>query len=353
MEEIQQEKQKKKGINKNIIWAFLSGLLAILTIRIVIKQSKDISIKELLELVSRSNKILFGLSIIASALFVWFEGVAIRSILKSAGYKRGRMQGLIYSTSDVYFSAITPSATGGQPASAYFMHRDGIPSGVITATLVLNLMMYTVSIIVLGVMSIIVSPMAFLGFGTFSKILIIGGIVALSGLSAVFLLILKKGRTFFGILTRLINFAYDRKWIREKKRKLAKLAKTRSDYEQCSELIAGSKDVLVKAFMWNFLQRGSQLLVPMLLHLSLGGKAIEAPIVFAKQCLITIGYNFIPIPGGMGISDYLMIDGFKELMGEQTAFQIEMLSRGITFYICVSISGIITLIGYLIGRKKK
>ncbi|MFR2128888.1 MAG: hypothetical protein ACLS4M_06675 [Eubacterium ventriosum] len=42
------------------------------------------------------------------------------------GYKRPFRKCLVYSSSDIYFSAITPSATGGQPASAYFMMKDKV-----------------------------------------------------------------------------------------------------------------------------------------------------------------------------------------------------------------------------------
>ena len=48
-----------------------------------------------------------------------------------------------------------------------------------------------------------------------------------------------------------------------------------------------------------------------------------------------------------------MIDGFNRVMGEQMAYSVELISRGITFYVCVSVSGIITLIGYILGRKRK
>ena len=82
----------------------------------------------------------------------------------------------------------------------------------------------------------------------------------------------------------------------------------------------------------------------------MGGAKDLMTSVFSRQCLITIGYNFVPIPGGMGISDYLMIDGFCSIMEESVAYSVELISRGITFYICVTISGIITLVGYLIGK---
>ena len=76
-------------------------------------------------------------------------------------------------------------------------------------------------------------------------------------------------------------------------------------------------------------------------------------ILFSKQCLITIGYNYVPIPGALGIADYLMIDGFSSVMPEGLAYELDMISRGLTFYICVALSGIITLIGYLRGRNEK
>lgn len=84
----------------------------------------------------------------------------------------------------------------------------------------------------------------------------------------------------------------------------------------------------------------------------MGGDYKNAASLFSKQCLITIGYNFVPIPGAMGISDYLMLDGYSRIMSSDMAYKIEMIGRGITFYICVLICGIITLAGYLIGKKK-
>ena len=90
-----------------------------------------------------------------------------------------------------------------------------------------------------------------------------------------------------------------------------------------------------------------------MIYKALGGAASSMVEVFSKQCLITIGYNFVPIPGGMGISDYLMIDGFTDLMGMDMAINVELISRVISFYMCVLISGIITLVGYLAGRSRK
>ena len=133
---------------------------------------------------------------------------------------------------------------------------------------------------------------------------------------------------------------------------MKKLEKIESDYANCSELISGRTDIMVKAFIYNVLQRASQIIVPAWVFTALGGKLNMAGLLFSKQCLITIGYNYVPIPGALGIADYLMIDGFSGIMAKDAAFELDMISRGMSFYICVTISGIITLIGYLKRRIK-
>ena len=337
---------------KNLVWAVVSFLLAVLTIRLVLKQNADMSLSEFAQVVRSSDMFFLALGGAAAVVYVLAEGAAIRSILKYSGYPKKILNGMLYSTADIYFSAITPSATGGQPASAFFMMRDGIPAEMTTAVLVLNLMMYTISIVVLGIGSIFIAPTAFMEFSTFSKVLIALGFIALTSLAIVFFSLLKKGNIIFAIINQFILFFHDRGIIKDKKRKLARLGRARRDYMICSEMISCRKRILFWSFFWNFIQRASQITVPMLIYRALGGRMANMAAVFSKQCLITIGYNFVPVPGGIGISDYLMFDGFNEIMGESMAYSVELISRGFTFYLCVLVSGLITLIGYIVGRNK-
>jgi hypothetical protein len=55
----------------------------------------------------------------------------------------------------------------------------------------------------------------------------------------------------------------------------------------------------------------------------------------------------------MGVTDYLMLDGYMNLMNRETAFSLQMISRGLSFYCCVLLSGLVTLIGYLRIRNRK
>ena len=72
------------------------------------------------------------------------------------------------------------------------------------------------------------------------------------------------------------------------------------------------------------------------------------------QGYVVLGSNFVPVPGAMGISDYLMLDAFGNIMDESAAVNLELLSRSFSFYICVFLCGIATLVGYrMVTRREK
>ena len=103
---ISNKENKKNSKYKHVIWACISLLLAIFTINTVLKQSRTVSMQDLAEALSYSKKRYLIPAVISAALYVWFEGLAIRSILKGAGHKCRYRDGLIFSTSDIFFSAV-------------------------------------------------------------------------------------------------------------------------------------------------------------------------------------------------------------------------------------------------------
>ena len=82
--------------------------------------------------------------------FIFFEACGIRKSVRLLGKDCPLRKSWSYSAADIHFSAITPSASGGQPASAFLMLRDGIPGVQVTAALLLNLAMYSCSLVAIG-----------------------------------------------------------------------------------------------------------------------------------------------------------------------------------------------------------
>ena len=103
--------------------------------------------------------------------------ILISALNRSEHNEPVKSHGVLYSAADIYFSAITPSASGGQPASAFFMSRDGISMAQSAVILVTNMLLYTISLAIIGVFGFISSPYVFMGFDTPAKVLIIIGSV--------------------------------------------------------------------------------------------------------------------------------------------------------------------------------
>ena len=341
------------SIRKKVFWSVMSLLLAGMTIWGVLSQLGEMPLRQLWESIQQSNKRYFLAACICGGLYIVMEGEAIRCIMKGIGYSIRFRQGILYSASDVYFSAITPSATGGQPASALFMIRNDLPTGAVTMTLIVNLIMYTMSIVLLGLAALVGGFRVFFRFRLISKILIAAGFLILLGLTSFFFLLLRSGKKVFGAIGNFYRFLHRHKIIRLLDARLDRLEKAQEDFDRCVALMREQPTALRKAFVCNFLQRAVRVAVPALIYLAMGGSAAMVPSILAIQCYVTIGYNCVPIPGGMGVADYLMVDGFAELMGLEDAIHVEVLSRSISFYACVAVSGLIVLIGYFRQRKRE
>ena len=71
------------------------------------------------------------------------------------------------------------------------------------------------------------------------------------------------------------------------------------------------------------------------------GNIKERLMYFQHRAMWFLVQNSVPIPGAVGAADYLFIDGFGGILKDPVS--IELLSRGISFYCCIIICGIITL----------
>jgi uncharacterized membrane protein YbhN (UPF0104 family) len=130
-----------------------------------------------------------------------------------------------------------------------------------------------------------------------------------------------------------------------------RLVRAEAQYKQCAQAILQNKRYVFKAFIYNFLQRASMMMVSVFVFAGYYGRLPELGKVFITQGYVVIGSNTVPIPGAVGVADYLFMDGFGEMVNEATNF--ELLSRGISFYGGVLVCGMITLVAYAVKGLKE
>ena len=339
-------------MRKKILWAVITLCLSVLTI-IALFYNGGLSLSELWQDIRESS---FGWLVASSFCmlgFIFFEGRSLVLILRTLGYPARKRRGFLYASADIYFSSITPSATGGQPASAYFMHKDGISGSAVVVSLILNLTMYTLAIVSLGLLSIVFFPGIFLEFNLTCKLMILVGVFAMVLLAMLFVILLKR-RSFLLGMGDIIISVLNKFRCRAVARKVrAKLDEVIEKYNECVELLSGRKRLLFRTYLLNLLQRTLHILVTVFCYYAMHGRIEDGLKVFAIQTYVVLGSNFIPVPGAVGISEYIMYHGYVMLLDDESSYALALLSRGISFYTCCAISIVTVLLGYIMLRFRK
>ena len=336
-------------MKKKILWAVITFCLSVLTIYALFYNS-GLSLSELWQDIEEASPVWLVPAALCMFGFIFFEGRSLVLILRTLGYPAKKRRGFLYAAADIYFSSITPSATGGQPASAYFMHKDGISGVAVTVSLILNLTMYTLAIFTLSILSLICFPGVFMSFELPGKILILIGIAMMILMSIFFIILLKKQSILIKTANIIISILRKLHMKTAADKLLSRLDTVIENYNECVVTLAGKKKLLIKTYFLNLLQRASQILVTVFCYFAIHGNIGDGLRVFAIQTYVVMGSNFIPVPGAVGISEFLMYIGYTMLLSDEAAYSLAILSRGISFYTCSIISIITVIFGYIIIR---
>ena len=339
-------------MKKKVLWAVITCLLSVLTIYTLFYNS-GLSLPELWQDIKEASPIWLVPAALCMLGYIFFEGRSLVLILRTLGYPAKKRRGFLYASADIYFSSMTPSATGGQPASAYFMHKDGVSAVAVTVSLILNLTMYTLAIITLGIISLIFFPWIFIEFSLPCQIMILIGIFAMVMLSVFFIILLKRQSILLKLGNLIVTVMHKLHFKKPAEKFKVKLDTMIENYNECVVTLAGKKKLLVKTYFLNLLQRMSQILVTVFCYYAMHGNIIDGLKIFIIQTYVVMGSNFIPVPGAVGISEFLMYFGYTMILSEEAAYSLAILGRGISFYTCSIISIITVILGYIMIRIKK
>lgn len=336
---------------KELLWTAIAMGLAALSILAMLSQSKELTLQDLAAALGHASPFWLILSVIAMSGYIVFEALTLYYLLDGAGYRKNPGQSLTYASADIYCASITPSASGGQPVCAWFMKRDGVPMGYITAILAVYLIGHTFATLTIGIITLIGGWHVFASLSWIAIILVILGYLVMTGLAFLFIALLGMEKKIFRIGCRIIDWLTRKNLVKRSQYWKDRLDHTLSDYSAGVAVIKGKWKLMLIVYLLNIGQRLSQTIVSTLMYMATGGTAKHAGTVFSAQVFSSIGSMCAPVPGGMGIADYLLYSGLRSFMDKEAALQLELLSRSTSFYLCVAVSMVIVIIGYIRRRN--
>lgn len=339
---------KKK---KTIFSLLFLAVLMIATYFALAKCGKELNFAEIIQFIVNGNPLCLIAALLCMVVFVLLEAISLRCIYRHLGQDTGVFPSIIYSTSDIYYSAITPSAAGGQPASAFYMVRDGMPVSVATSALVLNIVCYTASLVLIGIFTLLLNLELFLSFRFSIQLLICLGIGIQFILLIFFLLCMYKSQVVYQIASAILTLLTRLKLVHNPDVWNDKLRQTVEQYSSCITMISESKWLFFKVLFLNLSQRITQVWITcfVCMSASVGGSFLS---VMAKQAFCMTGSNSIPLPGAVGAYEFLYIGVFGSTLSDSMLVTSMMTARGIAYYLCFVLCGIMTWIYHIYTSKR-
>ena len=107
-------------------------------------------IGEIVKILGQVNVLWLIPGVICVVIFIWGESIIIYYMMRTLKIRLKKWTCFLFSSVGFFFSCITPSASGGQPAQIYYMKKEKIPIPVSTLVLMIVTITYKLVLVVVG-----------------------------------------------------------------------------------------------------------------------------------------------------------------------------------------------------------
>ena len=284
-------------------------------------------------------------------LFIGCEALCSRLILSRLGHRAPYRRCLGYSFTGFYFSSITPSSTGGQPAQIYYMSRDGIPAAHGTLNMMLIAVCYQVVTLGYAVAAFLLLPSVRAGMGAGLGLLLLYGGAMMLILTAGMLCMMFLPNAAQRFTGGLVSLGGRLRLVRHEAQTREKLARQMDAYREGAACIRANLNLLPALLLITFLQLTALYAVPYVVYLGFGLRAHSLFQLLGAQALVSMAVGSLPLPGAVGVAEGCALKTFTLFFGPALAAPAVVVARGISFYSFLLLSGGVTLAVHLRARR--
>ena len=334
-------KKTKRMIRNLIIFIFL----IILTFYIILK---DQNIGEIFEVLGTVKIQYILIAVGCMCIYVMCEAINIGRTLKTLNEESSFFKNIKYALIGMFFSGITPAASGGQPMQIYYMYKDKISVANSTLALLINLSSMQVVTISLAIISIIVNHNIL--NTALIWLFVIGIGLNASALSLLLIAIFSKK-----LLQKLIDFVVKimkKLKIKNVEQKQEKIQLELSEYCNSSDYIKKNKLVMLKIIFTTYIEFIALYSVSYWVYCSFGLNEYNIFRVISIQAVLYGTVSGIPSPGAVGVTEGGFIEIFKTVFPSSIINSAMIINRGINFYLLIIVSAIVTMINAIKKERK-
>lgn len=284
--------------------------------------------------------------------FIVGESVVICYLLHKLGTRPKFWHCCLYSFIGFFYSAITPSASGGQPMQVVAMRRDGIPGAVSTVVLAIVTITYKLVLVLLGIAVLVFRPASIVRYlDGVEPLMYLGLTLNVVAIAFLLMAVFHPGAAracmtlFFKIVNKIRPF-------RNPEKVTQRIENSVNQYSGTAAFFKDNPRIITHVFLMTLVQRFCLFSVMWFTYHAFGLSGESGFVVIMLYAMISVAVDMLPLPGGMGISETLFLAIFEPILGEALVIPGMIVCRGISYYTQLLISAIMTGVSQFVIRDR-
>ena len=312
--------------------------------------------KESMDLLSRANLWWILLALVLFFAYIYFEAMAMHTLVKGHNIKYSKWKMLRLQIMTKFFNGITPFSSGGQPLQVYEFKKGGVDAACATGIIVEYFILFQVAIVFMGIIAVIVNA----AFDLYKYVRVLRYFVLFGFFANLFLLLVAifasiNAERNIKVATKINNFLYKCKLIKNKDKYQKKLEKFFNDYYEGFSKIKNNYKLMAKVIGLIIISMSMLFIIPQCIfnalriphHLNVFTTIITGIYIFIMG-------SFVPTPGGAGGLEMGFVSFFANFVPKGLLPPALIVWRFLTFYFPVLAGGIVyNMFGEKADKKKE
>lgn len=335
---------------KKLILSYLYIVFTIIVIGLLL--SRSIEISNLKQLFKEMNYIWLAGAFLCIISHWLMDSIIVYQIVPYIAQERKSFLSCIkYGMVGLYYAALTPFASGGQPVQIVYMKRDGIPIGKATAIVSVKLLVWLSSMCFtfIGYM-LLRGAFFYTNYKAIFWVAVMGFLVNLVGVIFILIVLINEAgakKIVSWILTALGKI----KIIQHPEKAYSKVEKTIMDFAQASSYVRTHKIKVFVSFVLSCMKVSFMFVIPFMVYKSFNLTGYGLIDLSSLNTFMFLTVSFMPTPG----TSFAAEGGFRlvyyPLFGNLTATAI-VVWRIVTYYMILLVGGLVVIADQLWRIKK-
>lgn len=294
-----------------------------------------------------------ALAVAMIGVFLVMEGEIIRLLLYCQGERVSFWTTVKIGLIGIYYSYITPSSTGGQPAQVVYLLRDKVPAGNSTAVLFVKFFAYQLSFVLCTLASLAyMYPELKAENPQLIPVVIVG--IAINGLWIIAIPLLFCAPVLHGLSNAVVWLLGKCGFLKKRALYIEKVRGFESDFASYTEKFRRKKRYYVYSVLLSIPQVILQMSVLCVIFRAF---SCDAPYIelLCMQTMLQASVCFVPLPGASGAQEFGFTMFFNSYFSSgDRIYTAVLVWRFFTYYLIVILGALLVVFDQILyGRKRR